>query len=285
MNRSAFTLIEVLVCVAIITLTMSLLLCGIMAARSASDRITSINNLKQISLAMHQYQQAHTFFAYNSANGSIHYSLLPFLEAQSLHDNYNPNLLWYQVSNLALGVLGPKVFTSPYGAHQPGESDYSLNGGCSQVVEYDPLAPVEFGIDQFVLYYNCCGINPYFANGFQPQNFQTRPLRPEDVLDELGNTVMFVGNNVGKLTESYWGNTEEFRPGIAYQALVATWDNPMYGVVSLDPNQMGGRYGGAYGPMAFGDGSVHWVDPNVDPTVLRALSTIAGREIVNQTDY
>lgn len=58
-NRRAFTLIELLVVIAVIGVLVGLLLPAVQAAREAARRAECQSNLKQIGLAMHNFESVH----------------------------------------------------------------------------------------------------------------------------------------------------------------------------------------------------------------------------------
>ena len=98
-RRSAFTLVELLVVIAIIGVLVALLLPAVQAAREAARRAQCSNNLKQIGLAVLNYESnlrimlPGAFWAYDPKDhpikGSILLHILPYIEQQALYDQFD----------------------------------------------------------------------------------------------------------------------------------------------------------------------------------------------------
>ncbi len=92
-RRSGFTLVELLVVIAIIGILIALLLPAVQAAREAARRSQCTNQMKQISLAIHNYHDTYKELPPAAAGGwgqTYHAYILPFIEQQAVYDRLEP---------------------------------------------------------------------------------------------------------------------------------------------------------------------------------------------------
>ena len=99
-RRSGFSLIELLVVVAIVGVLVSLLLVGVQKVREASQRVMCKNNLSQIGLAIHLYHDAHGYLPPTrvDASGGVSWCvlILPFLEEDKFYAQWDITQSFYQ---------------------------------------------------------------------------------------------------------------------------------------------------------------------------------------------
>lgn len=318
MNRKrfrAFTLVELLVVIAVIGILISLLLPAVQAAREAARRTQCNNNLKQIGIAFHNYHDTHNAFpsAYiiQPGGGGVHGApdpetrdagpgwawgalLLPFLEQGNLHGQFDYNLPCWDAVNADLAETPLAFFLCPSASECSGSMEVKDDSANTMATFARSCYVANCGQEEPWLY----SVDSYegIADGPLYRNSRTRFA---DVIDGLSNTV-FVGEHHPALSDKTWvgvipGAMVCPKPRFAFSPcepgaiLVNAHSGPCSAVsppVIHPPNspvsapcQMYADHPGGCNVL-LGDGSVRFVSEMIDQLTWAALASIAGGEVV-----
>ena len=157
LRRRGFTLIELLVVIAIIAVLIALLLPAVQSAREAARRIQCVNNLKQLGLAVMNYESSNnalppqqTGIWVGTAQPTMYTSwgvtarLAPYMEAGPMYNAMNFTLKYSDATNTTVSYLqikflicpsepntNPPDLTKPFGVSNYGwnEGDWYVFGG------------------------------------------------------------------------------------------------------------------------------------------------------------
>ncbi|MGC1272309.1 MAG: DUF1559 domain-containing protein [Planctomycetaceae bacterium] len=137
-RRSGFTLLELFVVIGVIALLIALLLPAIQAARESARRTECKSHLKQLGLALHNYESVHRCFPPGGMSGlSTHVFLLPYIERRDLHDRIEFEIPWNdprpEVDAASKIIIAVYQCPTDPGAAAPAGTNYAGNSGTRQV--------------------------------------------------------------------------------------------------------------------------------------------------------
>jgi prepilin-type N-terminal cleavage/methylation domain-containing protein len=186
-SRRAFTLIELLIVIAIIAILVGLLLPAIQQVREAANRAKCQNNLKQIGIALHGYESGlrvyppsmlapvGSTFGTNNGSWSVHGRILDFVEQGNAGLRVNLEVAWD--AQLATGVPQTRipVFLCP------SEVNDTVRTSAGQPYVY----PVNYGFNfgTWFVY------DPRNGSGGDGVFFPNARLTPASILDGLSHTI------------------------------------------------------------------------------------------------
>ncbi len=304
-NRSAFTLVELLVVIAIIGILVSLLLPAVQAAREAARRASCKNNLKQIGLAMHNYETSHRTLppGYihkfgplgSSARLANHAGLawgamiLPQLEQTNLYQRFDSTVPIWAPVNLEPRETQLSVYLCPtdpfsrgeFVVRDPDSNPVERYAGASYAANWGPSSDL-VNLDD----------TPLQSRGVFFRNSRTTIAT---VADGLSNTLAVGERTNGPIPtsqptagghsvfETAWAaavrELEDFPDDHGHMVLFET---------QFRPNQIDGDDKGLSAPhigvaqFTLCDGSVHAISSLIDSAVYNAMATRNGGEVVDQ---
>jgi prepilin-type N-terminal cleavage/methylation domain-containing protein len=297
-KRIAFTLVELLVVIAIIGILVALLLPAIQAAREAARRSSCTNNLKQIGLAIANYQLVHKEFPPSSSDtleNALDFSLdlagetrhswgsfiLPYIEESVLEDTIDRSVHALSTTNELAASKIITVYRCP-SYTGPAFSDGDRYEGLSDI----------FAIGNYVAFGgstvgNLWGVDLFPDGAIVPGG----GITPKDITDGLSHTLF----NAETREEVFAVWADGFTAGVSALVFHSS-RHPEYArdqialnyapyfeykpMVKWGPSSM--HAGGAY--HSFGDGSVRFLRDDIAQDVYVAMTTREGGDVAGDVD-
>ncbi len=314
-NRG-FTLVELLVVIAIIAMLVTLLLPAVQGAREAARRTQCQNNLKQLGLAVLNFESAKGEFpegsyhiqavAANHENHRTNWALriLPYSEEQGLYDLYDQEKHNSHPDNLPVLRTPRSVFkcTSDVLVREmvvPTQMPFTAPIGIA-TGSYKGVSGTRWGTDNGFFDYpnfapdfkeNKRFRGPLIMQGMEPLTF--RPVQIKHIADGTSKTFLIgeyatvYSEQLNATGSAFWASTHSFHnlgaPQREHYTRISNYDKCM----QLTGNKhwqcdraFASLHAGNAINFVFCDGSVRAIPPEIDGNLYVALATIDGDEIV-----
>jgi len=308
-SNRGFTLIELLVVIAIIAILIALLLPAVQQAREAARRTQCKNHLKQWGLALHNYHDVAGQFPPSCINPGSNRSpefvppgmvrnttgyllLLPYLEQAPLYNQIDFNLPtgpedWMGVGVGVAGtatqdVLDGVVIPIQYCPSDP-IYDSPHTGNATGVYASKEFTRVNYGFVHETSEYGDGAGRLWSANTSTARSAFgiNRSARIADIKDGTSNTMLMIETPQHKHSKSYG----PFLQAFTHTHFICTYNR------RINERYNGNPYPYAWGAgsqhtggcqTVLGDGSVRFLSENIDRSLLRALESISGGEVLGE---
>jgi len=269
-RRAGFTLIEILVVLAVIGVLTALLLPAVQSARSSARRVMCANQLRQLGLALHLYHDSHLCFPPGS------YVMGPSFPMQTgwgwgamVLPNVEQRVLYEQVdfgkgtavgSNLPLIARAISLWRCP--------AETSADQIQAFPLDHSPF-PLASG--------NYCGSEGVLAAMSRVRISDIRDGTSRTLI--LGERMVQSGDNGALPFTSAWCGQAAFADVYEYRSVPHLSPSRMHpiNVSSSDPLCFGSRHAGGANFM-FADGAGRFLNENMDGNVFESLGTAQGGE-------
>jgi len=299
MRRRGFTLVELLVVIGVILVLIALLLPAVQQAREAARLISCRNNLKQIGLALHNYESVHKvlppsttsqidFGVWSPDPDQYHLHswaslLLPFIEQETVQLEIDYDVSALDERNYEVAGTVVKTYRCP----SYRGSDYSQS-------------PLYLALQDRYAIRNYAAMGATTVGKFyeRPDGafFARSSTRFTDVKDGLAMTIFVVETREPDAAVWIDGGTAALTAHAYDESRPPDYDSPFSGL-NFSPyfvpvNNQG--IDALYGPSSmhaggvshlFGDGSVRMLNETIDTRVYDALVTIRGEEKIERSDF
>lgn len=286
-GRTGFTLVELLVVIAVLAIIIALLLPAVMHARESARRTDCQSRLRQVGLALLHHE--HTFGSFPpgyrvvSPSRTFVADVLPGLEQTNI--DFDLERDWNDPRNTDAVRTPLKILLCP-SAPNHGRRDPQWAGLMPAAGDYAPTHGVNFGYCQLS---GWPAYDPPEMNGV----LTDRQCRVAEILDGTSNTLLVVEDA---------GRPELWRMGrrIAGFSANAGWADPNYEIALDGSDRLSTGRGERLGTCpvnctndneaysfhpggidaVLADGSVHFIQESIENRVYAALSTKASGEVV-----